>query len=57
MKPYTKVTAGALAGAISVVALWILEATTGVQVPAPVASAVTVILTFATSYIVPETSS
>lgn len=55
MTPYTKVTAGALAGALSVLLVWILGLL-GVSVPGEAAAAFTTIFTFAVSWIVPETS-
>lgn len=50
LAPTTKVTAGAIAGAITVVLVW-LVGMAGLEVPAEVASAVTVIISFLTSYI------
>lgn len=55
--PNTKVTAGALAGAVTVILLFLVQQLAGVEITAEVGSAVTVILTFFTSYMVPESSS
>jgi putative flippase GtrA len=52
--PYRKVTAGALAGAMSVILIWILHTWMEIEIPPEVASAITVVMTFATSYIVAE---
>lgn len=49
-----KVTAGALAGAVTVIGGWALREFGGIDLPAEVASAVTTILTFATSWLVPN---
>lgn len=51
MTPSRKVGAGALAGATTIILVFILGSA-GVDLPAEVASAVTTILTFATSYFV-----
>jgi hypothetical protein len=53
--PTRKVGSGALAGAVSVILVWILSLF-GVDMPAEVASAITLVLMFATSYFVPENS-
>lgn len=53
MKPDRKVASGGLAGALSVVLIWILN-TNGVKVPPEIASAITVIVSFAVSYVVPN---
>lgn len=47
--PTRKVTGGAIAGALSVVLIWITQQM-GVIVPAEISSAVTTLITFATSY-------
>lgn len=55
MRPTNKVTAGALAGALSVILVYVLN--TYVLTPplsGEVASALTVLLTFVTGYLVPE---
>ncbi|WP_018687034.1 hypothetical protein [Actinokineospora enzanensis] len=51
--PTRKVGAGAAVGAITVVLVWI-AGSLGVEIPADVAAAVTVLLSFAASYLVPE---
>lgn len=50
--PVRKVTIGALAGAMSVMIIWVLK-TNGTEVPGEVASAFTTILTFVVGYVVP----
>lgn len=52
--PSRKVTAGALAGALSVVIVWLLKELMATNVPAEVASALTTILSLGTSYITSE---
>ena len=52
--PTKKVGAGLLAGAISVVLVWGLKTYAHAELPNEVASAVTMILTFITSYFVSE---
>jgi putative flippase GtrA len=52
--PTRKVAAGGIAGAVSIVALYLVQALFNVTVPAEVASAVTLILSFGMSYIVKE---
>jgi putative flippase GtrA len=49
--PTTKVTAGGVAGALTVLVVWILGLL-HVPVPPEVASAITVIISFVTSYLV-----
>lgn len=56
MTPNTKVTAGALAGALTVILMWIVTAATSLEIPPAVASAATTVLTFIVSYFVPENS-
>jgi hypothetical protein len=53
MAPKTKVAAGGVAGAITVLVVWVLGMF-NVAVPPEVASAFTVIISFATSYFVRE---
>jgi hypothetical protein len=50
--PSRKVTAGALAGALSVVLVYVVRASSGVDIPGEVGSAITTILTFGVSYFV-----
>lgn len=54
MTPDKKVSAGALAGAFSILIVWLMNAGFGVDVPGEAASAITTILTFAVSYMVPN---
>lgn len=49
--PTRKVTAGALAGAVTILAVFVFGQF-GVDIPAEVSSSVTVLLTFAASYVV-----
>ena len=55
--PTTKVVSGGIAGAISAVAVWILNAfkvlPNGTQIPGEIASALTTIVSFVVSYLVP----
>jgi putative flippase GtrA len=53
MAPTTKVAAGGVAGALTVLAVWILGLL-HVPVPPEVASAITVIISFVTSYFVKQ---
>ena len=53
VKPIRKVTAGAVSGAAITVALWLIKSVWKVDVPAEVASAMTMILTFAVAYQTP----
>ncbi len=54
MTPTTKVTVGALAGAVTIILVWAVSLA-GLDIPAAVASAITVLITFAASYLVTET--
>ena len=54
MKPDRKITAGALAGAMTVIFAWILREFAQIQMPAEVSSAVTLIVYFLVGYIVPN---
>ena len=49
-KPIRKVTAGALGGAATTIVLFVLKSAWDINVPPDVASALTVMLTFAVSY-------
>jgi hypothetical protein len=54
----TKVTAGALAGAITTVAVWILNTwvlSAPDAIPGEIGAAITTILTFIVGYFIPET--
>lgn len=50
MKPQPKVVAGGVAGAVTIVAVWI-AGYFGVAVPPEVASAITVLVSFAAGYV------
>ena len=52
--PTRKVGSGALAGAITVIIVWVINAFTGVEIPPEVSSAITLVLMFGASYFVPE---
>lgn len=56
LTPSAKVTAAALAGALTAVVVWIVTATSGVDVPPEVAAALTTILAVAVAYLVPDRS-
>lgn len=51
----TKVKAGGLGGAVTVVFIWLLNTVAGVDVPPEVASAITVIVSTGLGYAVKET--
>lgn len=53
-KPNRKVTSGALAGALSVLLVAMVQQFLGYTVSAEVSSSITVVMTFLTSYMVPE---
>ncbi len=55
-QPIRKVVTGALAGAISTIAVWVLDAAWQIKVPGDVTAAITTVLTFATSYFTPSTA-
>lgn len=48
-KPVAKVTAGALAGAVTVILVWV-AGLAGVEIPPEVASAITTVLSFIAGY-------
>ncbi len=50
--PDNKVSGGVLAGALTVLLIYILQILTGIDVPGEVGSAITVIFTFITSYLI-----
>lgn len=52
--PQRKIVAGGLAGAISAIAVWVLEATTGIVVPSHIAIAIDTAFVFAVQYFVPN---
>ena len=49
--PVPKVVAAGLGGAVATILLWLVEVTTGVEVPALVAGAATTLLAFAAGYL------
>lgn len=57
--PQRKVVAGGLAGAISVIIVWVLEQATGITVPADIALAINTVFVFGIQYFTanPETPS
>jgi preprotein translocase subunit SecD len=55
MVPSRKVTAGVLAGAVSVILVWAIKTYVHQDLPGEVASSITTVLTFVTSWFVPET--
>lgn len=57
MAPDRKVTAGALAGALTVILAWMLREFAGIEMPAEVSSAVTVLVSFVVAYFVPNPTS
>lgn len=52
--PTRKVAAGGIGGAVAIVLIYAFQQLTGVLLPAEVAGAVTLIVSFGTSYIVKE---
>ena len=52
--PHRKVSAGALAGGLSIILVWLIKTYGHQDMPAEVASGVTTVITFITSYLVPE---
>lgn len=55
MTPSTKVTAGTLGAAVAAIGLWVAQSQGWVgDVPVGIEAAVTVLLTFAAGYVVPE---
>jgi hypothetical protein len=55
MKPVRKVGAAGLAGAVSVILVWVATLA-GVEMPAEVAAAITAVLAFGAGYLVPDPS-
>jgi putative flippase GtrA len=51
--PVRKVAAGGIAGAITVIIVWIASAAFKINIPPEVASAITIIVAFVVSYLVP----
>ena len=52
MQPDRKITAGALAGALTAIGAWVLAEFGGVSLPPEIAVAVSTVFTFVTSYFV-----
>lgn len=50
--PQRKIVAGGLAGAISLIAVWVLEKATGITVPADIALAINTVFVFGVQYFV-----
>lgn len=49
-----KVAAGGVAGAVTIILVWLLNTAAGVDVPPEVASALTTVLSFAAGWITPR---
>jgi hypothetical protein len=54
MKPQRKIVAGGIAGSVSSLVVWALQQFGGIEVPAEQAVAITMLITFAVQYIVPN---
>jgi len=52
-KPAQKVTAGALAGAATAIGIWLIKTFGHIDIPGEIGAAITTILTFIVSYLVP----
>jgi hypothetical protein len=52
-KPAQKVTAGALAGAVTTIGIWLIKTFGHVEIPGEIGAAITTVLTFIVSYLVP----
>jgi len=52
--PTKKVSAGALAGAVTIILIWVVGEATSTDVPGAVGAAITTILTFVASYFVKD---
>ncbi len=53
LKPARKVTVGALSGAAATIIVWLIEMIGKTTVPAAVAIAITTVVTFVISYLIP----
>lgn len=53
-QPTRKVATAGGAGALVLILVWVLEEFAGISIPAEVASALTVLVSFAAAYVVPE---
>lgn len=54
MTPSTKVTAATLAAAVTIIAVWGIQASTAIEIPTGVSGAITTILTLLAGYVVKE---
>lgn len=52
--PTKKVSAGALAGAVTIILIWVVGEATSTDVPGAVGAALTTVLTFVASYLVKD---
>lgn len=52
--PQRKVVAGGFAGAISAIAVWTLEQTIGITVPAEIALSINTVFVFGVQYFIPN---
>ena len=52
-RPIRKVTTAALAGAVTTIALWVLDTVWHISVPGQVTAAMTTLVAFMTSYLTP----
>jgi putative flippase GtrA len=53
LKPTQKVTVGGLAGAVTTIAIWILKTYAKIDIPGEIGAAITTVLTFIVSYLIP----
>lgn len=56
MKPTTKVVAGALAGALSIILTWAVKQYGHIDIPGEVGAAITTVLSAVVSYMVPDST-
>lgn len=54
LKPTRKVGSGMMGGAVAVIAIWAIKQFAGVELPADVASAITLLLTSGPAYLIGE---
>lgn len=54
--PSRKVIVGTVAGAVTTIVVWVVDATAGVKIPGEVSAAITTVLTFIVSYMVPPSA-
>lgn len=54
LTPTRKVTVGLLAGAVTVIAVFVIKASAGIELPAEVVAAVQTVLTFGVQWAVPN---